>query len=97
MARWSVGVSNEAVSIGKSKEQQDAAWRKAIAEDAIQWANVLYDADLNDIVKSYDIMGYPTKYLIDQKGNSVLKILGNSPNIHPTLIKKLGELLIKKE
>jgi hypothetical protein len=92
-----VGVSNEAVSKGKSKEQQDAAWRKAIAEDGIQWPNVLYDADLNDIVKSYDIMGYPTKYLIDQKGNIVSKILGNSPNNHDILIKKLDELLIKKE
>ena len=67
---------------------------RSIAEDGIQWPNVLYDADLNDIVKSYDIMGYPTKYLIDQKGNIVSKILGNSPNNHDILIKKLDELLV---
>jgi thiol-disulfide isomerase/thioredoxin len=91
-----VGISNESISKGKSREQQEASWRKAIAEDGIVWPNILYDPELNDVIKTYDVMGYPTKYLIDQNGNIISKILGNSPNNHDILIKKLDELLLNK-
>ena len=91
-----VGISNESISKGKSKDQQEASWRKAIEEDGIVWPNLLYDSELNDVIKTYDVMGYPTKYLIDQKGNIISKILGNSPNNHDILIKKLDELLLNK-
>jgi hypothetical protein len=47
-------------------------------------------------VKEYDIMGYPTKYLIDQNGKYVMKLPGNSEEIHRMLEKKLEELLPAK-
>jgi len=88
-----IGISNESFSVGKTKEQQSAAWKKAIQEDGINWLHILYDAALNDIVKTYDIMGYPTKYLIDQNGKIIMKILGSSEAQHKQLEKKLYELM----
>ena len=88
-----IGISNEAFSAGGSKAQQDVSWRKAIKEDGIDWLHVLNDADINDLAKSHDINGYPTKFLIDRNGKFVLKILGTSENLHKTLEKKLAELM----
>ena len=88
-----IGISNEAFSAGGSKAQQDASWRKAIKEDGIDWLHVLNDADINDLAKSHDINGYPTKFLIDRNGKFVLKILGTSEGLHKTLEKKLAELM----
>lgn len=88
-----VGIANESVSIGKSLKDQEASWRKAIKEDDINWLHILYNADVRDIVKEYDIMGYPTKYLIDQNGKYVMKLPGNSDAIHKMLEEKLEELM----
>lgn len=88
-----IGVSNEQISGVRDGKQQDEVWRKAIAEDGIDWRHILYDPAANDLVKAYDIMVYPTKYLIDQKGNFVMKLLGSSEQIHQSLLKKLEELM----
>jgi thiol-disulfide isomerase/thioredoxin len=88
-----IGISNESFSVGKSKEQQSESWKKAIKEDGINWLHILYDASLNDIVKTYDIMGYPTKYLIDRNGTIIMKILGSSEAQHKQLEMKLNELM----
>lgn len=86
-----IGISNEVTS--KNKADQDKAWRKAVKEDGINWLHILYDAELFDAVKAYDINGYPTKFLIDQNGKFVLRILGNSEALHNNLDAKLAELL----
>ncbi len=88
-----IGVSNEAFSAGGNKAQQDASWRKAIKEDGIDWKHVLNDADINDLAKSHDINGYPTKFLIDRNGKFILRILGTSEALHASLEKKLAELM----
>lgn len=92
-----VGVSNEAPGIEKPKALQDSLWRKAIREDGITWKNVLYDPSITDLIKLYDINGYPTKFLIDQQGKFILKLPGNSPQNHEALVKKLNELLPAKQ
>jgi thiol-disulfide isomerase/thioredoxin len=90
-----VGISNESTTGKKPKDEQDKAWRKAIEEDGIHWLHILNDPDIMDLAKAYDIAGYPTKFLIDKNGKFVLKILGNSPQEHEKLFKKLEELLGK--
>lgn len=87
-----VGISNEVIT-GKNLPDQEKAWKKAIAEDGITWLHVLYNPEVKDIVKEYDINAYPTKYLIDQNGNYLMKVPGNSDEIHRMLDKKLEELL----
>ena len=88
-----IGISNEVFSVGKTKEQQVESWKKAIKEDDINWLHILYDPAQNDIVKTYDIMGYPTKYLIDRNGKIIMKFLGTSESQHKELEKLLFELM----
>jgi thiol-disulfide isomerase/thioredoxin len=91
-----VGVSNEDPSGRKSKEIRDQGWRKAIEEDGINWLHVLIDPEINDISKAYDVLGYPTKFLVDQEGRFVMRLVGNSPQTHEAMVKKIEELLSKK-
>lgn len=88
-----IGISNEAVAGTKSKAEQTERWKKAVEEDGIPWKQVLYDPTINDIVKTYDINGYPTKILIDAQGKIVLRLLGVSERHSKTLEAKLQELL----
>jgi len=88
-----IGISNESVSGTKSKEEQTERWKKAVQEDGLKWNQVLYDPGVNDIVKTYDINGYPTKILIDAQGKIVLRLLGTSEMHNKTLEAKLEELL----
>lgn len=86
-----IGISNEVNS--KNKSDQDKAWKKAVKEDGINWLQILYDPQVFDAVKAYDINGYPTKFLIDQNGKFVMRILGNSEKLHSELVAKLASLL----
>lgn len=88
-----IGIANEAVNPGKDKAMQEVSWRKAIKEDGLKWLQVLYDPAIKDLVKEYDINGYPTKFLIDQNGKFVMRILGNSEKQHGELEAKLAALL----
>ena len=87
-----IGISNEWMS-GKSVKDQQIVWKKAVKEDGINWLHVLFNPEIRDIVKEYDINGYPTKYLVDQNGNYILKIVGNSAEMHKMLAAKLEEIL----
>ena len=74
-------------------ETQLNSWQKAITDDGIHWKHVLYDPAIADLVKSYDIGGYPTKFLVGKDGKFLMRLLGNSPQGHEMLKKKLEELL----
>jgi thiol-disulfide isomerase/thioredoxin len=88
-----IGVSNEIANSNRDKKKQDIAWRKAVKEDGLTWPQILYDPAIKDIVKEYDINGYPTKFLVDQNGKFVLRLLGNSEKLHAELAAKLAQLM----
>jgi thiol-disulfide isomerase/thioredoxin len=88
-----IGISNELANSTRDKKAQDIAWRKAIKEDGLSWAQILYDPAILDLVKEFDINGYPTKFLIDKNGKFVMRILGNSEKLHAELEAKLALLL----
>lgn len=88
-----IGISNEIAGGPKPMEDQLKAWKKAITADDIQWRHILYDPSQSDLVKSYDIMGYPTKFLVGRDGKFIFRLLGNSPEGHEMLKKKLEELM----
>lgn len=87
-----IGISNESIAGAKSKVDQTERWKKAIQEDGLNWIQLLYDAELDDIVKTYDVNGYPTKILIDAQGKIVLRLLGISEKNSKILESKLEEL-----
>jgi len=88
-----IGISNEIANSNRDKKKQDIAWRKAVKEDGLSWSQILYDPAIKDIVKEYDINGYPTKFLVDQNGKFVLRLLGNSEKLHAELAAKLAQLM----
>ncbi len=88
-----IGIANELANSTRDKAKQDIAWRKAIKEDGLKWLQVMYDPAIMDLVKEFDINGYPTKFLVDQNGKFVMRILGNSDKLHADLEEKLALLL----
>ncbi|MCX6299317.1 MAG: TlpA disulfide reductase family protein [Bacteroidetes bacterium] len=88
-----IGIANELANSTRDKAKQDIAWRKAIKEDGLKWLQVMYDPAIIDLVKEYDINGYPTKFLVDQNGKFIMRILGNSDKLHADLEEKLALLL----
>jgi len=88
-----IGISNEIANSNRDKKKQDNAWRKAVKEDGLTWPQILYDPAIKDIVKEYDINGYPTKFLVDQNGKFVMRLLGNSERLHAELAAKLASLM----
>lgn len=88
-----IGISNEIANSNRDKKKQDIAWRKAVKEDGLTWPQILFDPAIKDIVKEYDINGYPTKFLVDQNGKFIMRILGNSEKLHTELAVKLASLM----
>jgi thiol-disulfide isomerase/thioredoxin len=88
-----IGIANELANSTRDKAKQDIAWRKAIKEDGLKWLQVMYDPAIMDLVKEFDINGYPTKFLVDQNGKFVMRILGNSDKLHADLEEKLALLM----
>jgi thiol-disulfide isomerase/thioredoxin len=87
-----IGISNEATS-GQSIAIQTSKWKKAVKEDGINWLHILYNPEIRDLVKEFDINAYPTKFLIDQNGKFIMKFPGNSEAQHKALADKLAVLL----
>jgi thiol-disulfide isomerase/thioredoxin len=88
-----IGISIELANSTRDQKKQDFAWRKAIKEDGLTWPQILYDPAIFDLVKEFDINGYTTKFLIDQDGKFVMRILGNSEKLHADLEAKLAMLM----
>lgn len=72
-----VGVAQER---GKTLDEANATWKKAIDELGIHWVNVLNNENQEqfDIVKSYAITGFPTKILVDDQGKVILRITASA-------------------
>jgi len=88
-----IGIANEVAGGPKPRDTQQRNWHKAIEDDGIPWKHILYDPDLSDLVKAYDIGAYPTKFLVGSDGRFIMRILGQSEQNHELLKKKLEELL----
>ncbi|SMC94198.1 TlpA family protein disulfide reductase [Pedobacter africanus] len=65
-------------------ENQLKQWKKAIAEDQINWVQVLNTTE-NNLVKLFGVSSYPTKILVDPKGNILLRTSGHSDELKKLL------------
>lgn len=75
-----LGVAYESGSL----ENQLTQWKKAIAEDQIYWIQVL-NTPQNNLVKLFGITSYPTKILVDPKGNILFRTNGHSEELKKQL------------
>lgn len=75
--------------LGVSLDRTDEAWKKAIAEDGLEWNHISNIAYFDDqIAKLYNVEAIPAAFLLDENGVIVAKNLRG-----PELEKKVAELL----
>lgn len=73
-----IGISTEHP---KTKEERRIASATAMQKDGIDWINLLNKDDTDiDVVKAYQITGFPTKILLDKEGKVVLRVTANATN-----------------
>ena len=70
--------------VGIACNDTEEKWKAATAKYEIPWISVLNPSD-NDLVKVYDVQGFPTKIVIDPKGNIAKIILGEDPAFYTYL------------
>lgn len=67
-----------------SVDTDNAAWRKAMAEEDMPWSQVL-SPDKNKTMDTFMIIGIPTLYLVDREGKIVEKYTGFSAKLKTQL------------
>lgn len=83
-----VGIAQEH---GKTFEQSSTSWKKAVDELGIHWINVLNNENNEelDIVKLYRVTGYPTKILVDEHGEIILRVTASATDDIDVALKKV--------
>jgi peroxiredoxin len=75
--------------VGVSLDKTAEAWKKAIADDGLEWNHISNIAYFNDpIAKMYNVNAIPAAFLLDENGVIVAKNLRG-----PALEQKVAELL----
>jgi len=71
-----------------------ASWKKAIETDGLPWSQVINnEANLKvDLIKLYGIDAYPTKILIDEKGNIIAKWIGGNGSELDSKLKEIFKI-----
>ena len=70
--------------VGISCRDSEEKWKAATAQYELPWISVLNPAD-NNLVKVYEVQGFPTKIVIDPEGKIVKIVLGEDPAFYPYL------------
>ena len=72
-----IGIAQER---GKTLDDSKNSWHKAIEELNLPWTNVLNNENKEqmDIVKEYQISGFPTKILVDENGKIILRVIASA-------------------
>ncbi|MBR3449737.1 MAG: TlpA family protein disulfide reductase [Bacteroidales bacterium] len=70
--------------VGVACRDTEEKWKAATAKYELPWISVLNPAD-NDLVKAYQVQGFPTKIVIDPQGKIDKIILGEDPAFYTYL------------
>lgn len=70
--------------VGIACRDTEEKWKAATAKYELPWISVLNPAD-NDLVQVYQVKGFPTKIVVDPKGNIAKIILGEDPAFYTYL------------
>ncbi|MBR0291435.1 MAG: TlpA family protein disulfide reductase, partial [Bacteroidales bacterium] len=70
--------------VGIACRDTEEKWKAATAKYELPWISVLNPSD-NDLVKAYDVQGFPTKVVIDPKGKIAKVFLGEDPSFYTYL------------
>lgn len=83
-----LGVAQER---GRTIDEANISWKKAIDELGIHWINVLNNelkAEF-DIVKAYGVISFPTKILVDKEGKIIMRISASATDDVDVALKKI--------
>lgn len=72
--------------LGIDCNDTDAAWRAAVEKNELPWLHVYNPKDSN-VLKDYSVRGFPTKVIVDPKGNIVKTVVGEDPAFYEFLDK----------
>lgn len=83
-----IGIAQER---GKTLDDSKKSWHKAIEELNLPWTNVLNNENKEqmDIVKEYQISGFPTKILVDENGKIFLRVIASATDDIDIALKKI--------
>lgn len=83
-----IGIAQER---GKALDESKNSWHKAIEELSLPWTNVLNNENKEqmDIVKEYQISGFPTKILVDENGKIILRLVASATDDIDIALKKI--------
>ena len=70
--------------VGIACRDTEYKWKSATAKYELPWISTLNPA-ANDLVRVYDVQGFPTKIIIDPQGNIAKIILGEDPAFYTYL------------
>lgn len=70
--------------VGIDCNDTEQKWKAAVAEHQLPWINVRTENDPNVSVM-YAVGGFPTKFVIDPKGNILKKVIGEDPAFYTFL------------
>ncbi len=65
----------------------DAKWREAVAKHGLTWTQVRCDGETCNLPSIYNVLGYPTKCIIDPQGKLLKVVIGESPEFYEYLDK----------
>lgn len=77
--------------VGVACADSEAKWKAATAKYELPWISVINPGD-DDLVSKYGVTVFPTKVLIDPKGNIVKIYEGETPDLYADLPKLLIEV-----
>jgi len=75
----------------KSTDLNKESWLKGIKDMELTWLNVLdNDGDnSNELIKAYNISGFPTKILVDEMGKIILRVTASANDDIENSLKKI--------
>ena len=76
--------------LGIDCNDSDAKWKSAVAANELPWLQVYNPRD-SKVLEDYGIQGFPTKIIIDPKGNIVQTIIGEDPAFYTLLDELFGK------
>jgi len=70
----------EIVGIACNDEESD--WKKTIEKNEMNWVHILNDKSKSDISSLYGVSSYPTKVIINPKGEIISKLIGENETFY---------------
>lgn len=77
--------------VGVDCNDTDAKWKEAVKKHELPWLHVKNEKGEKDISTKYAVKGYPTKIVVDPKGNIDKIIVGEDPAFYTYLDSLFGK------